>query len=92
MSNYEVKVKKIKALKRFKRFEVLNRFLCLASVVPFLYMNACLGQGRKVPVVSKVGSVAFGGTIMAAALIDKKEKKTKKELGKLLKENRVNLG
>ncbi len=56
---YQEKEKKIKQLKRTSRFELLNRLLCYACVLPMLHFSACLGQQKPTPVISKVGAVGM---------------------------------
>ena len=80
--------KKLKTLKNLKRFELINRLLCYACVVPFFYTTSCLGQKQSIPLASKVGSVGFVTSVIIAATIRHKEEKTQEELDKMAEKKR----
>ena len=71
------KDKCIRKLGKIKKFELINRLLCYACVLPFFHATACLGQNKNIPLVSKVGSVGFVvSTVAVFSLKDKKDKYT----------------
>ena len=67
--------KKIKCLKKVRMLSLINRMICLASVLPLFYAAACLGQKKPVPVLSQIGSIGFIASAVSAVILKEKEEK-----------------
>ena len=80
MSNYK---KKIKTLNMLKKFELINRLVCYACVIPFFYTISCLNQKKDVPTLAKIGSIGCVASMATAVAIKNKEEKTLSELEKI---------
>ena len=86
MSKHEHK--KIKNLRNFKRFELLNRLACYACIIPFFYATSCLGQEKEMPVAAKVGGIGFIASTAGIFAIKSKKEKAEIELEKIRAERK----
>ena len=62
-----------RALDRNDKFMGLNKLILLACILPFLHLAGCVGQSRKVPTISKIGSVGFVTACVVATHLSKRE-------------------
>ena len=85
MSAYE---RKMKTLKNIKRFELLNRFVCYACVVPFFYATSCISQHKSVSWGTKLAAGGFVASVAGVLALKTKEEKTEQEISKILEKRR----
>ena len=74
------KDKCIQKLNKIKKFELINRLLCYACVLPFFHAAACLGQDKNIPLASKLGSIGFCCSVAGAFISATKREKTEEKL------------
>lgn len=87
MTLEEKKQQKLNLLKKTKYFELLNRLVCYACVIPFFYTAACLGQKKEVPFKAKLGTIGFITSSFTAVAIKSKEGKIQEQIKKIQQKN-----
>ena len=85
MSAYE---RKLKTLKNIKKFELINRLVCYACVVPFFYATSCISQHKSMSLGTKLAAGGFVASIAGVLALKTKEEKTEQEIQKILEKRR----
>ena len=78
------KNKCIKKLRNVKKFELINRLLCYACVLPFFHTASCLGQQKEIPLISKIGSAGFVVSMVGVIGLKNKEDELSQKITKLI--------
>ena len=58
----------------------INKFLLILCALPFFHTVSCLGQNKKVPAVSQVGTIGFVVTCMTGTSLSGRDEKLKQKL------------
>ena len=84
---YQQEAKKnscIKKLRRTQKFELINRLLCYACVIPFFHAASCVEQ-KEIPVASGAGAIGFVLCLGNTLRLQNKQEKLAKELSNIRK-------